>query len=113
MLPPVFAAPPLARALPRPPAAAEDPLYAKARALESAFLSEMLRHLDPMEASAISGLSQESASKSFSGGAGEQQFRSFLRAEQAELLVERGGIGLAEQIYRALKSRTEAGGDAG
>jgi flagellar protein FlgJ len=39
----------------------------------------------------------------FGGGAGEAQFASFLTQEHARLLAERGGIGLAEGIYRALR----------
>ena len=36
------------------------------------------------------------------GGVGEEQFSSFLRAEQAKLMVAKGGIGLAEQIFQSL-----------
>lgn len=67
-----------------------------ARELEAAFLSEMLSH---------AGFSQ--SSEAFGGGAGEEQFASFLRAEQAKLIVDRGGLGLAEMIF---KSMTKAGG---
>jgi Rod binding domain-containing protein len=41
----------------------------------------------------------------FGGGAGEDQFASFLRAEQARQMAEQGGIGLAEAIYESLKER--------
>lgn len=86
-------APPLAPPLaaPRVPAAAEDPLMRKARDLEAAFLTEMLGH---------AGLNADGGS--FGGGIGEDQFASFLRAEQAQMLVDRGGIGLAESLFHAM-----------
>jgi Rod binding domain-containing protein len=43
---------------------------------------------------------------SFGGGAGEEAFSSLLTEEYARLLAERGGIGLAEQVFEALKQRT-------
>lgn len=70
---------------------AENPLMTTAKELETAFLAEMLGH---------AGLDQ--ASESFGGGIGEEQFGSFLRTEQARLMVERGGIGLAESLFRAM-----------
>jgi Rod binding domain-containing protein len=73
-------------------------LRRKAEALEAAFLAEMLGH------AGMGG-----ARHAFGGGAGEEQFESFLRQAQAEALVRRGGVGLAEHIMRALVSR---GGDA-
>lgn len=70
-----------------------DPaLMRKARELESAFLAEML---------SFSGLG--AVSEGFGGGTGEEQFASFLRQEHARLIVVRGGIGLAEQIFESLK----------
>lgn len=74
----------------------EAQLMQKAQALEATFLAEML---------SFSGLGKES--DSFGGGIGEAQFASFLREEQAKLLVARGGIGLAQQIFESLKSRGE------
>lgn len=59
--------------------------------LEASFLSEMLGH---------AGLG--AVSDSFGGGIGEDQFASFLRQEQAEGLVRKGGIGLAESLFRAM-----------
>ncbi|MCX7286986.1 MAG: rod-binding protein [Rhodobacterales bacterium] len=75
----------------------QDPLMAKAEEMEAAFLAEMLGHtgLDRMEGD-------------FGGGEGEGQFASFLRQEQARLMVAKGGIGLAEMIF---KSMTEAARD--
>ncbi|WP_233192760.1 rod-binding protein [Acidimangrovimonas sediminis] len=71
-------------------------LMKAARALETSFLSEMLGHagLGAMEGS-------------FGGGAGEEQFSSFLREAQAERIVAKGGIGLAEQIFHSLKERAD------
>jgi flagellar protein FlgJ len=66
-------------------------LMAKAEELEASFLAEMLAH---------SGLGETEGG--FAGGAGEDQFASFLRQEQARLMVEGGGIGLAELIFNSL-----------
>lgn len=66
-------------------------LMAKARDLEAAFLAEMLAH---------SGLDEMQGA--FGGGEGEAQFTSFLRQEQARLIVEKGGIGLAELIFKTM-----------
>ena len=71
-------------------------LLERAKSLESAFLAEML---------SFSGLG--AVSDGFGGGAGEEQFASFLRQEQAKLMVETGGIGLAEMIFDSLKTRGE------
>lgn len=76
---------------PTPTEARDKALMQKARDLEAAFLSEMLAH---------GGLG--AAPETFSGGIGEDQFGSFLRAEQAKLMAERGGIGLAERLFRAM-----------
>lgn len=67
-------------------------LLEKAKELEAAFLAEMLGHAG-MDAGIEGG---------FGGGIGEQQFSSFLREEEARLLVERGGIGLTESLFRAM-----------
>lgn len=69
-------------------------LLEKSKELEAAFLSEMLAH---------AGLG--AAAESFGGGIGEAQFASFLRDEQARAMAERGGIGLAEHIFRSLARR--------
>lgn len=75
----------------------QDPMMAKAQEMEAAFLAEMLGHtgLDRMEGP-------------FGGGEGEGQFASFLRQEQARLMVEKGGIGLAEMIFNSM---AKASGD--
>ena len=81
--------PPLAG--PRPD---QTQLLAKAQAFEAAFLSQML---------GLAGMGANGAEGgAFSGGAGERQFASFLRDEQAALMVKRGGIGLSEQLFRSM-----------
>lgn len=76
-------------------AARDAQLLGKAKALEASFLAEMLAYV---------GLN--GAPDGFGGGAGEEQFASFMRAEQAKAMVEAGGIGLAEHIFNALKDRS-------
>lgn len=76
-------------------------LMEKAKELETAFVGEMLRH---------AGLG-ESADQ-FGAGPGEEQFASFLRNEQARLIVEKGGIGLAESIFLSLVQSQERRRDA-
>ncbi|EYD73145.1 rod-binding protein [Limimaricola hongkongensis] len=71
-----------------PPA---DPLWRAAQALETGFLSELLRMSDPGAPAA-----------GFGGGAGEAQFRSFLFEAQADRMVAAGGIGLAQRLYAAM-----------
>jgi peptidoglycan hydrolase FlgJ len=73
------------------------PLRAAAEAMEAGFLAEMLKQ---------SGLG--AAPEGFGGGAGEDQFASFLRQEQAAAMVRAGGIGLADSIYNALAKGTAA-----
>ena len=66
-------------------------LMSKAEELEATFLSEML---------ALSGLGEMQGA--FGGGPGEAQFASFLRQEQARLIVQNGGLGLAEMIFNSM-----------
>lgn len=92
-LPPVSPVPAGQSAAPRP-----DPDRAArlaAEDFEAAFLSEMLKH---------SGVN--TMPSAFGGAAGEEAFASFLTEEYARLLAERGGIGLAEQVFEMLKQRT-------
>ena len=77
--------------LPAPGTDRRHTLMAKAEELEATFLAEMLAH---------SGLGEMEGG--FGGGAGEAQFASFLREEQARLMVEGGGIGLAEMIFNTM-----------
>lgn len=72
-------------------------LRAATRELETVFLTEMLES---------AGLGETEGP--FTGGIGESQFASFLRAEQAARMVEAGGIGLAEQLFHALEARSDA-----
>jgi flagellar protein FlgJ len=65
-----------------------------AEKFEAAFLAEMLKY---------TGLN--ATSKTFGGGAGEEAFASLLTDEYARLLAERGGVGLAEQVFELLKQR--------
>lgn len=67
-------------------------LFKAAQQLESQFLAEMLKS---------TGFKGEQ--NAFSGGAGEEQFQSFLRDAQAERIVSSGGIGLAETIFKSLR----------
>ena len=83
---------PLARAAPMPPG--PDPARRAAEALEAGFLAEMLKS---------AGLGEQS--NGFSGSAGEEQFASFQRDALAEMLVRRGGFGLAAMIEAALREQ--------
>jgi Rod binding domain-containing protein len=78
------------------PRRAAPALREAARALEASFLSVMLQ-------SAGLGAPREA----MGGGVGEAQFASFLTEAHARSMVERGGIGLAESLYRALVARAE------
>ena len=62
-----------------------------ARKLEATFLAEMLK---------AAGFGQ--ARSTFGGGAGEDQFASFLVQKHAEQLAAGGGIGLREQIFQSM-----------
>ncbi|MFK7744677.1 MAG: rod-binding protein [Roseobacter sp.] len=65
-----------------------------AEKIEASFLAEMLKS---------AGLGKTSSQ--FGGGAGEDQFSSFLVQEQAMQMVKAGGIGLAESLFHSLKER--------
>lgn len=80
--------------------AGDQPLRQAAEDLEANFLAEMLK---PMGADALRA--------SFGGGAGEEQFSTFLLHEQARGIAHAGGIGLAESIFSALKARQDAAHD--
>jgi len=79
-----------------PEAARDEALRNAARELEASFLSMMLE-------SAGLGVTPGG----FGGGAGEDQFASFLRLEQARAMVSAGGIGLAESLFEAMKERAD------
>lgn len=76
------------------PAARRDELRDVSEKLEAAFLSEMLK-----------GAGLGARKGAFGGGVGEDQFASMLRERQAQLVVETGGIGLAEQLFQTLLTR--------
>ncbi len=94
-LPPISPAAQPGRQDPLPPAPQDEPERTAARRFEAAFLAEMLKH---------TGLN--ATSTTFGGGAGEEAFASLLTDEYARLLAERGGIGLAEQVFELLKQRS-------
>ncbi|WP_170329537.1 rod-binding protein [Ruegeria arenilitoris] len=72
-------------------------IQAAAVELEAAFLAEMLK---------ASGLGK--ARQSFGGGAGEDQFSSFLVKHQARALAEAGGVGLSEILFKSMMEKTNA-----
>lgn len=78
------------------PSARETALRDATKELEASFLAEMLKS---------AGLGK--TSDSFGGGAGEDQFSSFLVQEQARAMVDAGGIGLSEAFFNALKERAD------
>jgi Rod binding domain-containing protein len=88
MAPPQIAPPQIA------PGTDDTALRKVAQELEASFLAEMLKH---------AGFGENKSA--FAGGAGEAQFASFLRAEHARALVERGGIGLSQSLFEALAAR--------
>ena len=79
------------------PGANHSDLRQAAIELEATFIAEMLKH---------AGLGE--APEGFGGGAGEDQFASFLRLEQARQMAHAGGIGLAEALFEALKEQSDA-----
>ena len=99
---------PISPLTPQPPMPAPGPgkapdadlalMRRKAEELESAFLSVMLGH---------AGVGRPLGE--MGGGSGEAQFASLLRDAQAEAIVARGGIGLADTIFEALVRRSENG----
>jgi peptidoglycan hydrolase FlgJ len=79
-----------------PSQARDEELRDLANELESTFLAEMLK-------SAGVGKSRES----MGGGAGEEQFSSFMVKAQADQMVRAGGIGLAESLFESLKESSK------
>lgn len=74
--------------------AREQELRDVAKAFEASFLAEMLK---------ASGLGVSRSA--FGGGAGEDAFSSMMVDEQARLMVDRGGIGLSEPLFKSLWAR--------
>ncbi len=73
----------------------DAPARAAAKAFEATFLAEMLKD------TGLNAMPTELGG----GGAGEEAFSGFLTTEYARLMSERGGIGLAEQIFETLKQK--------
>ncbi len=77
-----------------PPSTANR-LQAAAEDLEAVFLAEMLKSV---------GLGK--TRQSFEGGAGEDQFSSFLVQHQAQQLARSGGVGLSEILLQSMMEKT-------
>lgn len=75
-----------------------DALHSSARAIEASFIEEMLKQAQ-----------LNRTPESFSGGAGEEQFASFLNREMAADMTAAGGIGLAEQVFAHLAKGSDCG----
>jgi peptidoglycan hydrolase FlgJ len=81
------------RAIEQPIAGATDAqLREAAGAFETVYLSEMLTNM---------GVAREP--ETFGGGFGADAFQSLLNEAYAERIVERGGTGIAELVYRQLR----------
>ena len=78
------------------PAVERDKSKEVAVALEASFLAEMLKYAGHGESRSSNG-----------GGAGEDVFAGLLVREQASLMAQNGGIGLAEQIIDSMMRRAE------
>jgi peptidoglycan hydrolase FlgJ len=65
-----------------------------AQEFEAAFLAEMLKYTGINSAPSVMG-----------GDEGEDAFSALLTREYARIMATDGGIGLAEQIFEALKQR--------
>lgn len=77
---------------------AEDPaLREAARQFEQVFIAQMLKQAKLGETSG-----------SFTGGYGEDAFRSFMVDEYAEALTQSQSFGLADKIYAQLKEKADA-----
>ena len=72
----------------------DKPLREAAERLEASFMAEMLKS---------AGLGKTSGA--FGGGAGEDQFASFLVDQYAIKMVEAGGIGLTESLFQSLRGK--------
>ncbi len=79
-----------------PPPSTHERLQAATVELEAAFLAEMLKS---------AGLGK--ARDSFGGGAGEDQFSSFLLQHQARQMAQSGGVGLSELLFQSLMENSD------
>lgn len=93
-LPPITARPTALAPERGAPDASEAAARRTALDFEAAFLAEMLKHTGINRTPETGG-----------GGAGEDAFASFLTGEYARLIAERGGVGLAEQIFNAIHQK--------
>jgi flagellar protein FlgJ len=81
------------RSIEQPVAAKTDArLREAAMAFETVYLSEMLTNM---------GVAREP--ETFGGGFGAEAFQPLLNEAYAERIVGRGGIGIAEAVYRQLR----------
>jgi peptidoglycan hydrolase FlgJ len=84
---------PVRRAIEQPVAGTTDAqLREAAEAFETVYLSEMLTNM---------GVAREP--ETFGGGFGAEAFQPLLNEAYAEHIVERGGTGIAELVYRQLR----------
>lgn len=79
--------------------AQDDALRAVAKEFETMFIAEMLKAAKVGETKGP-----------FTGGHGEEAFRSFLVREYAGAISDQGGFGLADQLYQELKEKVAANG---
>lgn len=82
---------------PSMPRSSEMTLRQTAMKLEATFLGEMLKS---------TGFGKQESS--FSGGIGENYFAQLQRQAVAEEMVRKGGVGIAEHIFKTLKEQSDA-----
>ncbi|MEL6792493.1 MAG: rod-binding protein [Pseudomonadota bacterium] len=74
-------------------------LWRAAQSFEAVFIAEMMAHAGVADGGAFG---DSLGGRSGAGGFAEETFRSLLSQEWAEDVAARGGIGLADQIYRSI-----------
>ncbi len=79
------------------PSAENPELRRVANEFEAMFINQMLQHM-------TAGIKLDSP---FSGGPGEEMFRSLLNQEYATGMAKRGGFGIAEKVYRQMLALQE------
>ncbi len=75
----------------------EDGLRKVAKEFEAMFLNQMLEHMS-------SGIKTDGL---FGGGQGEAMFRSLLNQQYANGISSRGGLGIADHVYRQMLAMQE------
>lgn len=85
------------KAAPATASGSDDALRETAKQFEVMFIAEMLKSAKVGEAKGP-----------FTGGHGEEAFRSFLVREYAQSVSDQGSFGLADTIYRQLKEKVAA-----